>query len=99
MVSEGEYGVRKAEVTALGAAAEVEDKEVVQDLSSHTGATNKFKGASGKVVQSSLKQFFHSKERTGNVSGSKKKEPEAKPDTAAADESNKLSKKPADGIG
>ena len=50
VVSEGEFGDVKAETTALGANAEVEDKEVVQNLSCNTGAENNFKGSRGKTV-------------------------------------------------
>ena len=98
--SEGEIGVVKAEVADLGANADVLAKEVAGDhSSSHTGAgDNIFKGTRGKIVQSSLKQFFNSKERKGSVSGANEKEPEAKLDNAAADKSNKLLKK-ADGVG
>ena len=98
VVSEGEFGDVKAETTALGANAEVEDKEVVQNLSCNTGAENVFKGSRGKIVQSSLKQFFHSTVKVTNERGRIKKEPEAELDTAATDESNNTSQK-ADGVG
>ena len=100
VVGEGEFGDVKAESETFGANAEVLAKEVASDLSSsHTGARDKmFKGTRGKLAQSSLKQFFHSKERKGELSGATANEPETKLDTAAADESNKLLKK-ADGVG
>ena len=41
VVCEGEYGVGKAEVNALGVNADGDGKEVSQGPSSHTGATNK----------------------------------------------------------